>query len=243
MKKINIHAGHNPKGMIGAGAVGLIDESTENRKVVKYVKKYLKRFGITVYDNTCNNGTSQSDVLKKIVKKSNAHKVDLDVSIHFNSGVNDKKGDGKTTGVEVLLYDKTDKKLNKIASSVCKSVEKLGYKNRGVKVRPDLYVLNETKAPAMLIECCFVDDYDDVKLYNARKMAEAIVEGILNCFTFHFKAKKGAYQQNKPGPNYKTREKIKKNEKCKINKINIIDGKIWCRRKKANMWIKRKWME
>ena len=32
----------------------------------------------------------------------------------------------------------------------------------------------------MLIECCFVDDADDVKIYDYKKMAKAIVEGILD---------------------------------------------------------------
>ena len=32
----------------------------------------------------------------------------------------------------------------------------------------------------MLIECCFVDDKDDVALYDYKKMAKAIGEGILN---------------------------------------------------------------
>lgn len=31
----------------------------------------------------------------------------------------------------------------------------------------------------MLIECCFVDDKDDVKLYDAKRMAAAIVIGII----------------------------------------------------------------
>ena len=74
--KINVHAGHNPDGKIACGAVGLIKESTQARKVVKYVKKYLRTAGHTVYDCTCNNGTSQSDVLNKIVKMCSAHKVD-----------------------------------------------------------------------------------------------------------------------------------------------------------------------
>ena len=33
--KINVHAGHNPDGKIDCGAVGLIKESTEARKVKK----------------------------------------------------------------------------------------------------------------------------------------------------------------------------------------------------------------
>ena len=99
--KINVHAGHNPDGKIACGAVGLIKESTEARKVKKELIKLLREKGHTVYDCTCQNGTSQTDVLKRIVTKCNKHKVDLDISIHFNSGVADKKGNGKTTGTAV----------------------------------------------------------------------------------------------------------------------------------------------
>ena len=176
--KINVHAGHNPDGKVACGAIGLIKESTEARKVVKEVIRLLKAKGHTVYNCTCNIGTSQSNVLSRIIAKCNKHKVDLDVSIHLNSGASDKKGDGKTTGVEVLVYSEYSQ-AKQYAESVCKNVADLGFRNRGVKVRKDLYYLRKTSAPAMLIECCFVDDKDDVKLYNYKKMAEAIVKGIL----------------------------------------------------------------
>lgn len=175
--KINVHAGHNPDGKVACGAVGLLKESSENRKVKDLVVKKLKELGHTVYDCTCENGTSKSNVLTNIVKKCNAHTVDLDVSIHFNSGANNKNGNGKTTGVEVLVYS-TKSKSNSYANLTVNAIAGLGFKNRGVKVRPDLYVLNHTKAPAMIIECCFVDDKDDVELYDAEKMADAIVKGI-----------------------------------------------------------------
>lgn len=177
MAKYNVHAGHNPDGKKACGAVGLIKESTEARKVKNLVIKYLKAQGHTVYDCTVNDGTSASNVLTKIVSKCNAHKVDLDVSIHFNSGVGDKKGNDKTTGTEVLIYSQTSKAKDE-ATRICKEIAKLGFKNRGVKIRDELFVLRKTNSPALLIECCFVDDKDDVELYNADKMAKAIVKGI-----------------------------------------------------------------
>ena len=61
---------------------------------------------------------------------------------------------------------------------MCQAIAGLGFRNRGVKYSKGLYVLKNTKAPAMLIECCFVDDRDDVQLYDCQKMAEAIVFGI-----------------------------------------------------------------
>ena len=179
--RINVHAGHNSDGRVACGAVGLIKESTEARVIKDKVIQYLRKSGHTAYDCTCNNGTSQNDVLKKIVDKCNSKQVDLDVSIHFNSGANDKKGNGKSTGVEVLVYSKTSKS-NDEATRICSKLSAIGFKNRGVKVRTDLYFLKHTKAPALLIEVCFVDDADDVELYkkNIDKIAKSIAEAIIN---------------------------------------------------------------
>lgn len=179
--RINVHAGHNSDGRVACGAVGLIKESTEARVIKDKVIQYLRKSGHTAYDCTCNNGTSQNDVLKKIVDKCNSKQVDLDVSIHFNSGANDKKGNGKSTGTEVLVYSKTSKS-NDEATRICSKLSAIGFKNRGVKIRTDLYFLKHTKAPALLIEVCFVDDKDDVELYkkNIDKIAKTITEAIIN---------------------------------------------------------------
>lgn len=175
--KINVHAGHNPDGKIACGAVGLIKESTEARAVKNLVIQKLRQLGHTVYDCTVDDGKNQSDVLQKIVTKCNQQTVDLDVSIHFNSGASDLNGNGKTTGTEAYIYSNTSG-AKEYAERICSSIASLGYKNRGVKVNSGLYVLKNTKAPAVLVECCFVDDADDVRLYNAETMANAIVKGI-----------------------------------------------------------------
>ena len=175
--RINVHAGHNPAGKVACGAVGLINESTENRRVKDEVISQLRQLGHTVHDCTVDNGTGQADILKKIVGKCNAHTVDLDVSIHFNAGAADEIGNGKTTGVETFVYSTTSK-AKSFAEKVCQAIAALGFKNRGVKYSTSLAVLKNTTAPAMLIECCFVDDKDDVQLYDYRSMASAIVHGI-----------------------------------------------------------------
>ena len=174
--RINVHAGHNPDGMTACGAVGLIRESTEARAVKDRVVAQLTAMGHTVHDCTCNNGTGKEDVLKRIVAACNSHDVDLDVSIHFNAGAQGQL-DGKTTGTEVLVYDNASPAVP-WAQQIADSIAALGYRNRGVKERPGLYVLKHTKAPALLVECCFVDDPEDVSLYSADRMAAAIVAGI-----------------------------------------------------------------
>ena len=181
--RINVHAGHNPDGKVACGAIGFIKESTENRNVKNEVVGLLRAMGHTVYDCTCDDGTSKNDVLQKIVAKCNEHEVDLDVSIHFNAGANDSNGNGATTGTEVYIYNDTTK-ATPYAQGVARSIAGLGFKLRDDAVKDDvknasyLYVLKNTKAPAMLIECCFVDDKDDVALYDYKSMAEAIVYGI-----------------------------------------------------------------
>lgn len=181
--RINVHAGHNPDGKAGCGAVGIIRESTEARNVKNEVIRQLKALGHTVYDCTVDDGaahgsvTAASDVLTNIVKKCNAHSVDLDVSIHFNSNAKDTTGDGETTGTEVYICTASSKAKG-TAENICKAIAELGFKNRGVKVNGNLYVLRKTTAPAVLVECCFVDDKDDVALYDSVSMASAIVYGI-----------------------------------------------------------------
>ncbi len=178
--KFTVHAGHNPDGKTACGAIGLIKESTENRKVKNEVIRLLKEEGHTVYDCTVEDGTSVSDIVNKQVSKMNSYSdIDLHISIHFNSGANDKTGNGKSTGVEVLVYNTSGTKYD-TAKRICSKIECLGYKNRGVKIRTNLGVLSKTKAQALLVECCFVDDKDDIDLYNYKRIAKAIVEGVLN---------------------------------------------------------------
>lgn len=165
MAKYNIHGGHN---FIVPGAVSLLNEVTEDRKVKNELISLLKSAGNTVYDCTDDKGTTQSKNLANIVAKCNAHSVDLDISIHLNAGGG--------TGVEVLYVSSAGKAY---AEKVSKAVsDALGLKNRGAKKRDNLYVLNRTNATAILVECCFVDSKTDKNAWNVSKCAKAIAEAI-----------------------------------------------------------------
>ncbi len=175
--KINVHAGHNADGKLACGTIGFIRESTEARRVKDAVVGQLRKLGHTVYDCTVDDAPGERSNLDQIVEKCNDHDVDLDVSIHFNSGARDSTGNGKTTGTEVFVYSPSSK-AKPYAEKVCAAIAALGFRNRGVKYSTGFRVLRTTKSPAMLVECCFVDDRDDVQLYDCQKMAEAIVFGI-----------------------------------------------------------------
>lgn len=189
LNTFNVHGGHDAQGRGASGAcakiegIGWFYESIEDRNVKNDAIDLLKKEGKTVYDCTIDSAGTQSANLSQIVAKCNAHKVDRDLSIHFNSGRDDETGDGDNAGVEVWLYDNSDPQLVEEAERICKNISKLGFDNRGIKFSKELYVLRKTKAKAMIIECCFVDDKDDVVLYKKvghRAIAKAIVEGILN---------------------------------------------------------------
>lgn len=162
---IALNAGHTLTGK-GTGAVGKIVEHTETRKVAKIVTDLLQKLGHTVIDCTIDQS---SNYLREAVARANARKVDVAVSIHFNASPG-------ANGVEVLVYNEGSAPSQ--AEAVLNEIVKLGFRNRGIKERPDLYWLNSTSAKAMLIECCFVDDPDASK-YNLQKMAEAIVLGLV----------------------------------------------------------------
>ncbi|MDE6615605.1 MAG: N-acetylmuramoyl-L-alanine amidase, partial [Lachnospiraceae bacterium] len=66
IKKVTVHAGHNPSGKIACGASDFLDESTEARWITRKVVKLLRKNGIKAVNCTVNNGTSQSSVLYKI---------------------------------------------------------------------------------------------------------------------------------------------------------------------------------
>lgn len=52
--------------------------------------------------------------------------------------------------------------------------------DRGIKARPDLYVLRATRMPAILVETCFIDNDADLRRYEGREdaCARAVADGI-----------------------------------------------------------------
>lgn len=166
MATYNVHGGHN--GIVqGAnsqyGKEHLLDRQVKDALIAK-----LRSLGHTVYDCTDEVGSTQSANLRNIVAKCNAHKVDLDISLHLNAY------NGSANGVEVCYYDQ-----QALAAKVSKQLsDDIGWSNRGPKPRTDLYVLNETNAPAILIEMGFIDNAGDMAKWNTDKIANSIVKAL-----------------------------------------------------------------
>ena len=154
--KIAVRGGHVPK---FTGASKFIDELIEDRKVKDSVIKYLRELGCDVLDVTPPDNTSTlNGDLSYGVNKANNWGADLFISIHFNKAYDSYNG---SLGSEVCVYSTFD-----IAQRVVNELSKLGFKNRGQKIRNNLYELNHTKMKAMIIELCFVEATGDVALYK-----------------------------------------------------------------------------
>ena len=153
--KIIISSGH---GKFVRGASGYLDEVDEARKVVNEVDALLEDAGVETEVFHDNSSHSQNENLEAIVAFHNSRKRDLDVSVHFNA----YETTGAAMGTE-CLYVTQDILARQVADKI--SIVS-GLKNRGGKKRTDLFFLNKTNKPAILIEVCFVDSTADAGLYN-----------------------------------------------------------------------------
>lgn len=163
MVRYSLHGGHNS--IVQGANFGNRKEHVLDRQVKDAVATKLRSLGHTVYDDTDEVGTTQSQNLNNIIRNSNSHAVDLVISFHLNAS------DGNGQGVEVLYYDQKDLAA-KISAQLAKDI---GWRDRGAKQRTDLAVLNGTKAPAILIELGFIDNESDMAKWNVDKIANSIV--------------------------------------------------------------------
>nr|DAW58295.1 MAG TPA: Cell wall hydrolase autolysin [Caudoviricetes sp.] len=178
--KIIVRGGHNSQAI---GAVGIIDELTEDRAVTRYLVSALKNAGHEAYD-VSPGAMSTNDDLYYGVEQARRLGADLFVSIHFNKCYNHYNG---AIGSETWVYSKSDN-LNDEAygQRIVNSLSDLGFINRGVKTSADLYELRKCKEygiPAVIVEVCFVEATDDVSLYRqlgAAKIGSSIASAIAN---------------------------------------------------------------
>lgn len=161
--RVVISAGHGKyvRGAEGPNPWGL-DEVDEARRVVTETAAQLtaQGAGVTTYFDDISK--SQNENLNRIVDFHNAQTRDLDISVHFNAYQNTSK----PMGTEVLYVSKTGSEFaSEVVDAICAAS---GLLNRGPKMRTDLFFLNNTAEPAILIEVCFVDSSADAEIYRVK---------------------------------------------------------------------------
>jgi hypothetical protein len=211
---IGIDKGHSTWDKSPCGAVGLLNESKENRQVGDKVIQKLRALGHIVIDCSCNSASSVNEQLAAIVNKANAQKLDLFLSLHLNAGGG--------TGAEIYTTNTSGAKeeAKKLIETYCK---RTGFRNRGHKYK-ELYVIRHTNAPAMLLEMCFVDTESDFKRWNnlgVETIANVIVEGITGQIAIENKPVESTKPvESKP----QVKEEGKLLKECKKNVLNFGDS-------------------
>src|SRR5215469_14097116 len=161
MRTVALSAGHalNVRG----ASSDICDEVDEARRVCTQLAADLERYGAKCYGPFFDNSSdTQSENLSAIVNWHNAQgDHDLDVSVHFNAAGYDPPTEDPI-GTEVLYVTQ-----ERLAEELAAAIAAAGaLKNRGGKYRSDLKFLNQTQAPAVLLEIAFVCSQADVTAYE-----------------------------------------------------------------------------
>ncbi|HHW67077.1 AMIN domain-containing protein [Defluviitalea raffinosedens] len=176
-----LDAGHGGKDP-GASGNGVIEKEA-NLSIALKLNELLKNTDIKVYTTRT---ADTYPTLQERAALANEVEADIFLSIHNNSF------NGQHRGTEVLYFPTsndqgpglTGKKMAQIFQNAL--VKKLGTKDRGIKARSELYVLKNTKMPAVITEIAFVDHKEDAALLKSddfrQKTAQALYEAILTIF-------------------------------------------------------------
>lgn len=163
------HGGRDP-GAVYNGR----QEKDDVLKLVLAIGEILQNSGIDV------EYTRTTDIYETPFQKAteaNEAGVDFFISIHRNSSplVN------QYMGVESLIYNLSGIKYE-MAENINAQLETVGFRDLGVKARPNLVVLRRTKMPALLVEVGFINSDSDNTLFdkNFNDIAQAIADGILD---------------------------------------------------------------
>ena len=155
----------------------------------------LARHGVLV---KMSRTKDESDSVAAKVNECNAYSPDLALDIHINAGGGDgaevfhtiKGGTGKTLAVNIL-----------------DEVVKIGQNSRGTKTKSNssgsdyFGFIRSTKAPAVIVECAFIDTLKDIQIIDTAAkqaaMGVAIAKGILKTLGIASTAQEATKVENK----------------------------------------------
>ena len=173
-KRVYVGIGH---GGYDSGAVGNgFKEKDLTLSIGKYCNERLKQYGI---ETKISRTTDCDSSIKSKVAASNAFNADVCMDIHINAG----GGDGSE-----VYYSHVSPNGKKLAQSIVDATLAIRQNTRGIKVRldkdgTDYYgMIRETDAPAVLVECAFIDNATDIQIINTeakrKAFGYAIADGV-----------------------------------------------------------------
>lgn len=173
-KRVYVGIGH---GGYDSGATGNgFKEKDLTLSIGKYCNERLKQYGI---ETKISRTTDCDSSIESKVAASNAFKANVCMDIHINAG----GGDGSE-----VYYSHVSPNGKKLAQSIVDATLAIRQNTRGIKVRldkdgTDYYgMIRETDAPAVLVECAFIDNATDIQIINTeakrKAFGYAIADGV-----------------------------------------------------------------
>lgn len=180
--KIYIDQGHNPQNPnAGAEGNGLREQDIVYRigTELAALLRANPNFEVRLSRPTASSqlGSSNSESLRLRVNDANSWGADYFISLHTNAS-----SLPAASGVEAFAYSEPSAAFS-LGEDILRELSRTtGLKNRGMKVRPGLYVLRKTAMPAVLVELGFITNAGDAALMNnsPQLFARGIYEGILD---------------------------------------------------------------
>lgn len=176
--KIIVDAGHGPNTSGKRSPDGRLREFHFNSAVAEEVKKRLLLDGHTIIFSH----QPDSDVpLAERIQLANRLQVDLFLSVHANAS-------GSTfnaaNGIETFIHPNASPFAKKVAAALQQAlILSVKRRDRGVK-RADFAVLRDTRMPAVLVECGFMTNREELALLqsdNYRKRCASAIAFAVNC--------------------------------------------------------------
>ena len=190
MAKVFIGVGH------GGSDPGAVANNTKekdlNLSIALACRDMLEWYGVTV---GMSRTKDENDPIGEEVKECNAFAPNLAVDIHNNAG----GGDGGE-----VFYHHGGGKGKTLAENILAEMVKVGQNSRGIKTRvnsqgKDYYAfIRNTSCPAVIVECAFVDNAQDLKILatesQRKAMGEAIAKGILKTLGVEIQSEKSYWK-------------------------------------------------
>lgn len=184
MVKIMIDGGHDENTAGKRSLDGSLREFQFNKPVTELVYWMLEEYENVqpFLSHNLHDGIDQS--LKERTDLANELKVDCFISIHANAG------NTSARGIETYIHPNADSETYVLARAIHDNTVILTKQNnRGVK-RSDFHVLRETKMKAVLIECGFMTNVDDLHLLKSDGYRHLCAEGIVRGLVAYYGLKK-----------------------------------------------------
>lgn len=165
---------------------GIMKENEFNSRTVALVDVELKRCG---FRTLLVAPTDKDTPLAERVKKANNAGADFYLSVHANAFMG-KWGNAK--GIETLTWGSGESlRVGKILHKWLLQGTKLT--DRGLKDGSWLYVVKNTKMPAVLVECGFMDNLEEARLLKSeayrQETAIELAKGLCEAFNYKYVAK------------------------------------------------------